>query len=176
MKTDLLLLKRCILFIFILSALKGYTQTNKKMNHLIGGNIGMTSGIGFSYQLTNENFGWQTTGLFLFESKFYSRTNIGTMFLHKFYKTDKFQLFNYVSGYLRVFKSDDSYFNIEDESYIEQVKSENHIHAGIGHGIAFNLTERLVYNLQLGYGLFHLQRRNPQSFFTLETSLLYRIN
>lgn len=165
-----------ILKLFLICSLLCYTQDSKKVNHLVGGNLGMTSGIGLSYQLSGENFGWQTTGLYLFESKFYSRTNIGSMVFHKFYRTDKFYFFNYLSGYLRSFKSDASIFDKEQDSYIINTKIDHHLHAGFGHGIALKINKRLVYNLQLGYGLFHLQKRNPQTFLTVETSLLFRIN
>lgn len=165
-----------ILSLFLICSLQCYSQDSKKVNHLIGGNLGMTSGIGFSYQLSGDTFGWQTTGFYLFESKFYSRANIGSMVLHKFYKTDKFYLFNYLSGHIRTFKSDHSSFSKELDGYTIKTKIDHHLHVGFGHGIAFKINKRLVYNLQLGYGLFNLQKRNPQTFLTAETSLLFRIN
>lgn len=176
MKNNIFNYKLFILNLLLIYSFQSYTQDINRAKHLIGGNFGMTSGIGFSYQISGDTFAWQTTGLYFFESKFYDRTNIGSMILHKIYKTDKFHLFNYISGYLRRFKSDNSSFNKELDKYILKTDISHHVHAGFGHGIAFKINKKLVYNLQLGYGLFNLQKRNPQTFLTAETSLLFRIN
>lgn len=167
------LFKKIVLLFFLLNINSVQSQEERVTSHALGINIGMTTGYGLSYYYEIHNVGFQITGFGQRESSSYNSTHLGKMIYHKFYKKENFEWFSYAGFFWRRFKMDDSYFDKKQQKYFVRSKIEHHTHAGIGHGIAWRLKDNFTLKTQIGYGLFHLETRKPQSFITGELSLFY---
>lgn len=120
------------------------------LKHYVGFGASSDWGAGMSYRYLPKKVGVQLNLLPIYHDEFYAQST-GLTFLYRVKNTSKINVYGYFANHLIFFKE----HNFEDE---EAYKF--HI-IGIGSGIDFKFSERMAFQITLGYGVYDVFEQMP---------------